>query len=89
MGPPRAYSGLSINSVLDIDLWKRFYKDEDITADAPPPERNPPAMATTETMTLSPSETEQAVCALILKVILVLTITDILPAGAVHREHFA
>ncbi|KAJ9618012.1 hypothetical protein H2204_013242 [Knufia peltigerae] len=61
MGPPRAYSSLSTNSVLDVDLWKRFYKDEDITADAPPPERKPPAMATSKTMTVSPSETEQAI----------------------------
>ncbi|KIW20561.1 hypothetical protein PV08_01136 [Exophiala spinifera] len=61
MGPPRPYSGFSAKSILDVDLWKRFYVDEDITADAPPPERNPPTMATTETMTLSPSETEQAI----------------------------
>lgn len=89
MGPPRADSSLSTNSVLDVDLWKRFYKDEDITADAPPPERKPPAMATSKTMTVSPSETEQAVCAPIPQSILVLIPSDILPLGAIHREHFA
>ena len=61
MAPPRAYGSLCPNSVLDVDLWKRFYEDEDITADVPPPAKNPPAMSTTKPISLSPSETEQAV----------------------------
>jgi hypothetical protein len=66
MAPARAYGSLSSNSVLDVDLWKRFYEDEDITADVPPPAKNPPAMAATKPISLSPSDTEQAVRSLVL-----------------------
>nr|KAK5440896.1 hypothetical protein LTR18_007500 [Exophiala xenobiotica] len=61
MAPARAYGSLSSNSVLDVDLWKRFYEDEDIPADVPPPAKDPPAMSATKPISLSPADTEQAI----------------------------
>ena len=64
----RPYVSLVSNSVVDLDLWKRFTKDEDITADCPPPANDTPEMASTKTsssktanISLTGSDQEQAV----------------------------
>ncbi len=62
MAPPRAYVSLFPNSVLDVDLWRRFYNDEEITADVPPPVKASPTMAgSTSSVSLSVSDQQQAV----------------------------
>lgn len=46
--PEGPYVSLFPNSILDMELWKRFMTDPEITADCPPPENTPASMATTK-----------------------------------------
>lgn len=57
------------NSVLDTGLWKRFYDDEEVTADIPPPVQAFHKMASSEasdsdTVTISVAQQEEAVSGL-------------------------
>ncbi|EXJ78731.1 hypothetical protein A1O1_09133 [Capronia coronata CBS 617.96] len=67
MAPERAYVSLFPNSIIDVDLWKRFYNDEEITADVPPPVKASADMATStatgskSSVSLSVSDQEQAI----------------------------
>ncbi|KAK4945545.1 hypothetical protein LTR10_015164 [Elasticomyces elasticus] len=61
MAPLRAYASLFPNTVLDVDLWKRFMEDEEITADVPPPVKESPAMASEESVILTGEDQEEAI----------------------------
>ncbi|EXJ81175.1 hypothetical protein A1O3_07465 [Capronia epimyces CBS 606.96] len=67
MATRRPHGSLLPNSVLDTDLWKRFYSDEEITADIPPPVKASTTMATSgaadskSSISLSVADQEQAI----------------------------
>lgn len=67
MAPRRAYVSLFQNSFLNVDLWKRFVEDEELSADIDPPVKVSLDMASAKSsgskssVSLTASEQEQAV----------------------------
>lgn len=48
LAPERPYISLFPNSIPEMELWKRFMADPEITADCLPPDNTPASMATTK-----------------------------------------